>query len=662
VRYGLFALGAVVATLAAAWTAASRLAALGRDATLVPPRDPTVVIDREVTEEFGFANPVLWVLEARDGNVWTPRMLERLAALTDEVRRIPGVVALDVIGLASPNMRDLRVTEEGLEPIYLMGEPPRTPEAVAALRRRIDGDPSYAGTLVSRDGRAAMVVANFRGDADLRAVGAAALALRDRYRDAGTAVWAAGGPVLAVAAPPAFAGVAPRAGLFALAGLAAFSGFLGLRAAAAALLAAALAAAWLLVAGAFAGAALPWGLEAAVPTGLAAAAVAAGAGRRGAAGTILAASALAGALVAAPPARAFWVAAAAGALLAAAANELARLVFGPVSLRALAGGRAARLVAAVLAAGALLGLARLRCSFALLGYGERYLPAAAAADLAAVRRLFPPPLSLAVRVRGEPGFVTAPEVLHALDAAAEAARADPAVRSAMSIADVVKMVHRAFNDGRPEFLAIPDERALVGRYLALAYSPAFRRFVDRAFADTALWVQVDGDRPADLERVLRRVERVLAGRPPPGATVDRPAGDGAVVLVMARVARGVAGSAALALLVAAGAAAAIVRWRAGASALAAGALAAAVGAGVLGWTGQAVDLVSLPLLAGVAVATAALGGPAAPPARFGLGLAGAGTVALAAPLPAAPLVAALLLGPGLALAVTGGTARDVRDA
>jgi hypothetical protein len=577
-------------------------------------------------------------------------MLERLAALTDDVRRIPGVIAFDVIGLASPNMRDLRVTEEGLEPTYLMGEAPKTPEAVAALRRRIDADPNYAGTLISRDGRAAMVVANFRGAADARAVGAAALALRDRYRDAETAVWAIGAPVLAVVAPAALADIAARAATFTVAGLGVFCLLLGVRPAAAALFAAVLAAAWLVVATALGDASLPWALAAVVPTGLVAAAVGVGVERPGVLGAILAASMLPGALVAAPPSRALWVAAAAGALLGVAAGRLARVVFSPV-LRPLAGRRTARLVAAVLAAVTLLGVPRLRCSLALLGYGERYLPRTAAADLTAVRHLFSPPLSLAVRARGEPGFVTAPEVLRLLDAGAAAARADPAVRSAMSIADVVKMVNRAFNDERPEFFAIPDDRALIGRYLALAYSPAFRRFLDRAFADTALWVQVDSERPADLERVFSRVRGALAERPLPGATLDLPAGDGAVLLVMARVARRVAGSAALALVIAAGATAAVARRRAGASALGAGLLGAAVGAGVLGWAGQAIDLVSLPVLAGVAVVTAALGGSAPPPWRFGLGLAGAGAVTLAAPLPAAPLVAAVLLGPGFALLV-----------
>ena len=641
-------LAALAGTLALAgsWAAARRLPALLPAATLVPPDDPTVVLDREVTEEFGFQNPVVWVFEARAGTVWTQPMLERLTALTEEVRTIPGVIAPDIIGLASPNMRDLRVTEDGLEPTYLMGEVPATPEAVTALRRRIDGDPNYAGTLVTRDGRAAMIVANFRDDVDARAVGTAALALRDRHRDADATVWVTGTSVLLAAAPAAVMGLAPQAAGFALAGLVVFGAVLGLRTAASALLAAALAAIALVAGAALCGATLPWSLEAIVPTALAAAVLGTGAAPAGIAIVALGAGGLAGVLPSVPPVRWLWVSLAAGAPVAAVAGTLARGIVAPRS-RAVPRRSLLRALAIVVAVAAVLGVSRVGCSFGLLGYGERYLPSAAAEDLVAVRRLFPPPLSLAVRARGEPGFVGAPDVLHALDTQAEAARADPAVRSAMSIADVVKMVNKAFNDERSEFFAIPDDRALAGRFLALAYSPGLRRFLDRSFGDTAVWVQLDGERAADVERVFDRMRAALAARPVPGATVDLPAGDGAVLLVAARQARRLAGAAVLALLVAGGIIAAGGGWRAGVRAVGCGLLAAGVGCGILGWAGQALDLLSIPLLAATAVATTAVGGLA--PVGLALGLAGAGAGALAAPLPAAALIAALLIGPSLAM-------------
>jgi hypothetical protein len=647
VKRALLVLVVAVATLAAVVAVGSRLAALAAGAGFLPPDDPAVVLDREVTDQFGFANPVLWVLEARDGTLWTTARLRRLVALTDDVLGLPGVVALDVVGLASPNMRDVRVTDDGFEPVYLMGEVPETAEGLIALRQRIDTDPAYAGTLVSRDGRAAMVLANFRTDADARAIGTAALAVRDRYRDADTMAWATGPPILAATVPAAFVAGLPRVVGSALVAFAIFAAAIGIGAAGAALLGAALALAWTGVGVALAGLPFPWALEAALPAALVAAASAAGAEPPLALAAILGASALGAAAVTGPPAHALWLATAAAVPLAAVAAWLARPERSPVPRR-LAGVRTARVLAAVLALGAALGTVRLELSLGLFGYGERYLPPDAAADLAAVRRLFPPPSSLALRVRGTPGFVSAPEVLRAIDGAASAARADVAVRSAMSVADVVKTVNSAFNGGRPEFRTIPDDRIVAGRYLALAYSPAVRRFLDRAFASTTLWIHVDGDSPEDLARVRARVEAALAAQPIPGATTDPPAGDGALVTLMAATARRIAEGAALALLLVTGAAGAVRGRRAATRALVAGAVTASAGAGILGWTWQAADLVSVPLVAATAVTTAAIAGLAPAMPRLAAGLAGAALVA-AAVLPAAALVTALLLGPALAL-------------
>jgi hypothetical protein len=292
----------------------------------------------------------------------------------------------------------------------------------------------------------------------------------------------------------------------------------------------------------------------------------------------------------------------------------ARVAFGLVAtaVRARRGRRVAlAVVAAVLAVGA----TQLRPGFALAGYGQRYLPASVAPDLGAMARLFPPPQSLALRVRGAPGFVASPAVLHALEAVAGAAAADPKVRHAMSIADLVKIVNRSFHEGRSEFTVVPDDRGLIARYLALAYSPGFRRFVDRALDAAALWITIDGAGPGDLRRIEARVDRALAARPVPDATVDRFGGDGAVTLAMAasgrRVAVGAAGVLVLALLgvlVAGGSGRA-------ARALTASALAGIAVAGLLGWCGQALDLVTVPLLAGVVLVAAVAGGRTRPVAR-----------------------------------------------
>ncbi|HXQ22715.1 MAG TPA: hypothetical protein VN812_13645 [Candidatus Acidoferrales bacterium] len=601
------------ATLAVSVAALPGLPQLSQTVSLVPADDPDVQLDREITAQFGMQNPVVWIIEARHGTVWTPAMLKRIQALTREVFTVPGVIADDVVGLASPNLRDLRVTEDALEPVYLMAQAPETAEAVDTLRHRVENDPNYRGTLVSEDGRAAMVVANFRDDVDATIVAGAALALRDRYRDADTAVYAVGAPVLGTLAARGVPPLAATAALVLAVGFIVLSVTAGIRLALAAALAAVLATWWTAAVEVALGAAvLPWTVYALLPTALMAAAVTTttiGSWRTQLPLAVaLAMGFVALAAVAGAPAAAFGVAGAVGSVAAVLAGRAARILTAcETESRALPHRSWARRGAPLLAALALLGTPRLRTSFGMFGYGARYLPPQAVADVRALARHFPPPTALAIRFRGEPGFVESPEVLKAFDGLAQAVRNDPAVVRVLSLADLVKMVNRAFNENRDEFLVLPEERDLIARYLALAYSPGFRRFVDRAFTQSAMWVYLSSEQPGDLDRVRTALRAQLAAHPVPAATVDFIGGDGAVVLVTARLARALAVGAAALLLLGASGIAVLCGASAGVRALAGGLAATAVATGVLVCCAAPVDLVSLPCLIAAAVAGMAFG-------------------------------------------------------
>jgi len=656
------ALAVLGGTIIAAAAAVPRLTNLSGTVNLVSPQDPYVRLDDEMTAEFGMENPVIWVLEDRSGSIWNKAFLARLQTMTREAFTIPGVIAPDVLSLASPNLRDVRQTDNGLEQVYLMGDLPETPAALAALRQRVEGDEKFRGTLVSADGRAAMLIANFRAESDSEAIAKAALALRDRYRDGQVTAYVTGAPVLRLLATEEVRRFWPWLVVLLGGGIAVLAFPLGLRTLLAMLFAAALASTWALIAVVTVGVvALPWSAYALPATVLIAAGVAvAGVGSDGARVPLALASGLLVSLapvaaVTESPVRAFGVAGAIGAACAVAAGITVCALLTLPARRT----RTARWlppVALVLVAVTLPGLARLRTSFSLQAYAEHYLPAASVADLKALVHLLPPPTTLAVRVRGEPGFVASPTVLQTFDALAASARSDPAVRSTMSVADLVKMVNRAFNDNRSEFSTIPEDRLVVGRYLALAYSPGFRQFVDRALATAVIWIYLDSQNPVDVARVVERLKTQLAAQPVPGADVDLVGGDGAEILVMARVARQLAlGGMALLLIVplvvgvfvgAAG------FWRS----LLSGVAAVAVAGGTLGGLSLPIDLVSLPFLISVGLAGAAFGALGVSRegdglGRLSLGLALMAGVALGAPMAGLGLFGACLLGVAVATAL-----------
>jgi hypothetical protein len=574
--------------------------------SLTPADPPEQRLDEEVTRQFGMELPIVWIVEARTGTVWSADVLERLQALTRAVFTLPGVMAPDVVSVASPNVREVRVTEGGLAPRYLMGEVPRDAAGIAALRARVDEDPMLRGNLVSLDGRAALVAANFRPDVDRAALGRAALALRDRFRDDVIQVWTVGAPPLAVSAVASLRARLPLALAGCLAAALAGVVLCSVRRVVAALSAATAVAAAAGAAASWSGANLPWGaLSAAGALGITTVIGLHGAWPARAAALLALAQALALAVTAAlaPPLLCpFFTALAVGVLLAPHAVTWARVAL------AVAGDERPRRwawpshVVALVVAGAALGAVRLDLRLDQFGYGRRYLPPPARADLEALARRFPPPASFAVRVRGNAGFVTRPEVLAAFEQVTATARRDPAVTSATSLADLVKRVHRAFNDDRPEFERLPDEPGLVGRYLALAYSPGFRRFVDRPLAATAIWVSAGSPAPAEVAGVHRTLVDALAAHPVPGAATDPPAGDAMEVLRASRTAAALARGGVIALLLAGVGFLPVVGGVAAAHAVAVAALSTAAAAGCLGWLGAALDLVTLPGLLAVGMA------------------------------------------------------------
>ncbi|CAA7612327.1 RND family transporter [Magnetospirillum sp. SS-4] len=109
------------------------------------------------------ANRVIVVLRPHQGDVWTEAALRRLFDVTQAVMFLPGVDRRTVQSLWTPNTRSLEITEEGLQAEDVIGgdvTPDRlSPDRIARIRdNTVVG--GYIGSLVARDGSAAMVVAD----------------------------------------------------------------------------------------------------------------------------------------------------------------------------------------------------------------------------------------------------------------------------------------------------------------------------------------------------------------------------------------------------------------------------------------------------------------------------------------------------------------------
>ncbi len=103
-------------------------------------------------ERFGNDEVVLLALIADD--VLTPENLERVRRITDRVAALPGVRR--VVSVA--NALDVRASDDGIRVEPFLARMTRDRAALDALRERVFGNPVYAGSLVSRDARASVLL------------------------------------------------------------------------------------------------------------------------------------------------------------------------------------------------------------------------------------------------------------------------------------------------------------------------------------------------------------------------------------------------------------------------------------------------------------------------------------------------------------------------
>ena len=90
-----------------------------------------------------------------EGGLFNPESLRRIKRITDEVLKLPGVVARDVINL--PTVDDVTVDGDTLRAQPLLGRVPEREEGLAALKKQITGNPLVVNRLVSADGKVSAI-------------------------------------------------------------------------------------------------------------------------------------------------------------------------------------------------------------------------------------------------------------------------------------------------------------------------------------------------------------------------------------------------------------------------------------------------------------------------------------------------------------------------
>lgn len=147
---------------------------LTRDTTadaFIDPASPALISQEEVEEIFGLADPIVAaVIDKDDDGVFDAETLALVERLSDAIRRMPNIDPERVTSLATEN--HIVGVEDGLivegffdRDTEHFQAPPGADERAREVRAAIDDFPLYQGSLVARDGTAAIIVAELVDEA-----------------------------------------------------------------------------------------------------------------------------------------------------------------------------------------------------------------------------------------------------------------------------------------------------------------------------------------------------------------------------------------------------------------------------------------------------------------------------------------------------------------
>ncbi|HEX7505712.1 MAG TPA: MMPL family transporter, partial [Polyangia bacterium] len=127
----------------------------------IPPGHPLVVVGQRVEKLFGGKYMTVVGFYPASGTVYTPQILAKVKRVTEALEQLPGVKSGSVLSLMSPRVKDIHSTEDALEITPLAAKVPQTDAEMAVFRERVKANAFLTSLMVSDDGRATSILADF---------------------------------------------------------------------------------------------------------------------------------------------------------------------------------------------------------------------------------------------------------------------------------------------------------------------------------------------------------------------------------------------------------------------------------------------------------------------------------------------------------------------
>ncbi|MFK7896723.1 MAG: MMPL family transporter [Myxococcota bacterium] len=122
------------------------------------------------------------------------------------------------------------------------------------------------------------------------------------------------------------------------------------------------------------------------------------------------------------------------------------------------------------------------------------------------------PFSVVLKGAEDEAFLE-PENLRVLDEFKAWLIAQPEIGGATSFADYVKLLNRAFHEGRSEYLTIPDDALLVKQYLLFSETEELEDYVASGYQNTLIRVRSKSETTREIADLVARIEKRMEELP-----------------------------------------------------------------------------------------------------------------------------------------------------
>src|SRR5690349_13457371 len=129
---------------------------------IVPRSHPFIATTLKVEEVFGSRYVAVIGITPKQGDIFQPKVLEKVQRITGKLREVPRVVKTNLLSVAARRAKDIRGNADGMIVKQMMSDVPVTPEEMRALREALERNTSYMNSIVSNDFKTTVILAEVR--------------------------------------------------------------------------------------------------------------------------------------------------------------------------------------------------------------------------------------------------------------------------------------------------------------------------------------------------------------------------------------------------------------------------------------------------------------------------------------------------------------------